>query len=232
MNENPEHIGIILDGNRRFAKRLMLEPWKGHELGFEKLKKLFGWCKELDIKEITLYCFSMQNFNRPKKEFDYLMNIFEKAFNEILTNDDIHKDKIKVNVIGRYYLLPEKVQKAIKKAVDATKNYNDYNINIALAYGGREELVDAVKKIAEKVKNKKIDIDNINEKTFAENLYLDTEPDLIIRTGGEQRTSNFLPWQSIYSEWFFLEKTWPEFEKQDLIEVIEEYKQRQRRFGK
>jgi len=232
MNRNPEHIGIILDGNRRFAKRLMLQPWKGHELGFEKLKKLFKWCKELDIKEITLYCFSMQNFNRPKKEFDYLMNLFEKGFNEVLTNKDIHKDKIKINIIGRHYLFPEKVQKQIKKVIELTKDYNNYKINIAIAYGGREEIIDAVKKIAEKVKNKELDIKNINEETFSENLYLNSNPDLIIRTGGDRRTSNFLPWQSIYSEWFFLEKTWPEFEKQDLINVIEEYKNRKRRFGK
>lgn len=232
MGKNPEHIGIILDGNRRFAKRLNLNPWKGHELGFEKLKKLFKWCKELEIKEITLYCFSMQNFNRPKKEFDYLMDLFEKGFNEVSTNEDIHKYKIRVNVIGRHYLFPEKVQEKIKKVIDLTKDYNDYRINIALAYGGREEIIDAVKKVAEKVKDKELDIDDINEKTFAKNLYLDREPDLIIRTGGEKRTSNFLPWQSIYSEWVFLEKTWPEFEKEDLIKVIEEYKQRQRRFGK
>ena len=232
MNKNLEHIGIILDGNRRFAKRLMLEPWKGHELGFEKLKKLFKWCKELEVKEITLYCFSMQNFNRPKKEFDYLMNLFEKGFNEVSTNEDIHKDKIRINVIGRHCLFPEKVQTSIKKAVDATKNYNDYKVNIALAYGGREEIVDAVKKVAEKVKNKELDIKDINEETFSENLYLNTEPDLIIRTGGDRRTSNFLPWQSIYSEWFFLEKVWPEFEKEDLIKVIDEYKNRDRRFGK
>jgi len=232
MNRNPEHIGIILDGNRRFAKRLMLQPWKGHELGFEKLKKLFKWCKELDIKEITLYCFSMQNFNRPKKEFDYLMSLFEKGFNEVLTNKDIHKDKIKINIIGRHYLFPEKVQKQIKKVIELTKDYNNYKINIAIAYGGREEIIDAVKKIAEKVKNKELDIKNINEETFSENLYLNSNPDLIIRTGGDRRTSNFLPWQSIYSEWFFLEKTWPEFEKQDLINVIEEYKNRKRRFGK
>ena len=232
MGKNPEHIGIILDGNRRFAKRLMLEPWKGHELGFEKLKKLFKWCKELNIKKTTLYCFSMQNFNRPKKEFDYLMNLFEKGFNEVSTNEDVHKYKIKINVIGRHYLFPEKVQKAIKKAVDATKNYNNYKVNIALAYGGREEIVDAVKKVAEKVKNKELEIKDINEETFSENLYLNTEPDLIIRTGGDRRTSNFLPWQSIYSEWFFLDKTWPEFEKEDLIKAIEEYKNRERRFGK
>jgi len=232
MNKNPKHIAIILDGNRRFAKRLMLEPWKGHELGFEKLKKVFKWCKELDIKEITLYCFSMQNFNRPKKEFDYLMDLFEKGFNEVSTNEYIHKDKIKVNVIGRYYLLPEKVQEKIKKVIDLTKDYNDYKINIALAYGGREEIIDAVKKVAEKIENKELETKNINEETFSENLYLNTEPDLIIRTGGEKRTSNFLPWQSIYSEWFFLEKAWPEFEKEDIVKVINEYKNRERRFGK
>ncbi|PIZ53826.1 di-trans,poly-cis-decaprenylcistransferase [Candidatus Woesearchaeota archaeon CG_4_10_14_0_2_um_filter_33_10] len=160
------------------------------------------------------------------------MNLFEKGFNEISTNEDIHKYKIKINIIGRHYLFPKKVQEKIKKVIDITKDYNNYKINIALAYGGREEILDAVKKVAEKIKNKELDIKDVNEYTFAENLYMNTEPDLIIRTGGDRRTSNFLPWQSIYSEWFFLEKMWPEFEKEDLVKVIEEYKQRQRRFGK
>ena len=232
MNKNPEHIGIILDGNRRFAKRLNLNPWKGHEFGYEKIRKFLNWCRELDIKEITLYCFSMQNFNRPKKEFDYIMSVFEKAFKDLLKDKDVHTYKVRINFIGRCYLLPKNIQKLIKKAVDLTKDYDNYRVNIAIAYGGREEIIDAVKKIAEKINNKKLKITEINEKTFAENLYLDREPDLIIRTGGDRRTSNFLPWQSIYSEWFFLEKMWSEFEKQDFINVIEEYKKRDRRFGK
>jgi len=232
MTENPKHIGIILDGNRRFAKRLMLEPWKGHELGFEKLKNLFQWCKELDIREMTLYCFSMQNFNRPKKEFDFLMDIFEKAGNEAAVNEDVHKNKIRVKTIGRTHLFPEKVQKALKKVEDSTQNYSDYKINLALAYGGREEIVDAVKKLGRDIEDRKIKPEELNQETFSKFLYMDSNPDLIIRTGGDHRTSNFLAWQSTYSEWFFLEKFWPEFEKQDLIQVIEDYKNRERRFGK
>lgn len=232
MNKVPKHIGIILDGNRRFAKRLMLKPWKGHELGFEKFKKLFKWCKELEIKELTLYCFSMQNFNRPKIEFDFLMDIFEKAFNEVLTNEDIHKNKIRINVIGRWHLLPEKVNGAIKKAMDATRSYDGYVINVALAYGGREEIVDTVKKIGRLIEEGKISDKEIDEELIGKNLYMNDEPELIIRTGGDHRTSNFLIWQGNYSEWFFINKMWPEFEKEDLIKVIEEYWRRERRFGR
>jgi len=228
----PKHIGIILDGNRRFARRLMLEPWKGHELGFEKLKKLYQWCKELDIKELTLYCFSMQNFNRSKKEFDFLMDIFVKAGNDAVANEDVHKNKIKINAIGRWHLFPEKVQEAIKKGVEATKDYNDFTVNLALAYGGREEIVDGVKKLAADLKEGKINAEDIDEDKFSEYLYMNSEPDLIIRTGGVHRTSNFLAWQSIYSEWIFPEKFWPEFEKEDLIACIDEYMNRDRRFGK
>jgi tritrans,polycis-undecaprenyl-diphosphate synthase [geranylgeranyl-diphosphate specific] len=232
MSDTPKHIGIILDGNRRFAKTLNLSPWKGHEYGSKKLKNLLEWCRELGIKELTLYCFSMQNFNRPKREFDYLMKIFKETFNEIMENKDIDKYKIKINFIGRYNLFPDDVQDKIHKIIDKTKDYDSYKVNIALAYGGREEIIDAVKKIAEKVKNNEINTKEINEKIVQENLYLKSEPDLIIRTGGEKRTSNFLTWQSIYSEWFFIEKMWPEFEKQDLINIVYEFNKRERRFGK
>jgi len=230
----PKHIGIILDGNRRFAKKLMMKPWMGHEWGAQKVEKLFDWCKELGIKEITLYAFSIQNFNRPKEEFDYLMNIFKKEFNRLL-NDEIlklEKDKVRINFIGRIWKFPEDIQDIMKKLMYKTKDYNNYTINFAMAYGGREEVLDAVKRIGEKVKNGKLDINEINEEIFSENLYMDHEPDLIIRTGGEKRTSNFLIWQSWYSEWLFLEKTWPEFEKEDLIKAIEDFSQRERRFGK
>jgi tritrans,polycis-undecaprenyl-diphosphate synthase [geranylgeranyl-diphosphate specific] len=232
MEEKPKHIGIVLDGNRRFAKKLMMEPWKGHELGVEKLKQLFKWCKEFDIKEMTLYCFSIQNFNRPKREFEFLMDIFEKAANDAAANEDVHNNKIRINPVGRWDLFPEKVQEALKKVVEATKDYTDYVVNLAIAYGGREEIIDALKKIAPKIKNGEINAEDINEETFSDFLYLKNNPDLIIRTGGERRTSNFLPWQSTYSEWFFLEKTWPEFEKEDLAKVIEEFNKRQRRFGR
>lgn len=223
---DPRHIAIVLDGNRRFAKKLLLEPWKGHELGAKKLHNLFSWCKEIGIKEITLYCFSMQNFSRPKKEFDFLMNTFEKEFLDIADDKEVHENKVKINAIGRINLLPEKVQKAIADAQETTKNYSDFQVNFCLAYGGREEIIDAVKNIVSK------DIKEINEETINNNLYIKSSPDLIIRTGGEKRTSNFLIWQSNYSEWIFLEKTWPEFEKQDLLNAISEFKERERRFGK
>ncbi len=228
-----KHVGIILDGNRRFAKRLMLEPWKGHEYGAEKVKKLFEWCKELDINELTLYAFSMQNFNRPKQEFDFLMDLFVKMFDELAENDaEVHKNKVKIRFIGRTYLFPEKVQQGIKKLEEMTKNYSDYIVNFALAYGGREEIVDAVKRVGRLIEEGKITDEEITEDLISKNLYMADEPDLIIRTGGDKRTSNFLIWQSHYSEWFFIEKTWPEFEKEDFLQIIEEFKQRERRFGK
>ncbi|MBW2969356.1 di-trans,poly-cis-decaprenylcistransferase [Candidatus Woesearchaeota archaeon] len=234
MNKIPKHIGIILDGNRRFAKKLMLKPWKGHEWGKDKIEKLFEWCKEIGIKELTLYTFSVQNFNRPKNEFDYLMNLFNETFTELMTKEENKKklEQICVRFIGRTWMFPKEVQKSMKKLTENTKNNKPYTINFAMAYGGREELIDAVKKIADSVKKGELDVDTINEESFSKNLYLQSEPELIIRTGGDCRTSNFLIWQSHYSEWFFLEKTWPEFEKQDLISVINQFSKRERRFGK
>jgi len=229
-NKVPKHIGIVLDGNRRFAKRLMIKPWKGHEWGAKKVEKLFEWCKEFDIKELTLYAFSMQNFDRPKNEFDYLMNFFKEAFPKALK--DPRLDYIKVNFIGRIHLFPKDVQEAMYDLRDKTKNNGPYIFNFAMAYGGREEVIDAVKKISEQVKKGELDIDNINEETFSKNLYMKDEPELIIRTGGEKRTSNFLNFQAAYSEWIFLEEMWPEFEKEDFVKCLEEYANRKRRFGR
>ncbi len=229
----PKHIAIILDGNRRFAKRLMIKPWMGHEWGFKKVEKLFEWLSELKfIKELTLYAFSMQNFNRPKEEFDYLMKVFKDMCDRFSNDPKIMENSIRINFIGRTYLFPADLQEKMKNISEKTKNNDKYIINIALAYGGREEVIDAVKKVGEQIKKGKLDVDKINEEVFSKNLYMESEPDIIIRTGGDKRTSNFLIWQSSYSEWFFLEKTWPEFEKEDLLKVIEEYKQRERRFGK
>jgi tritrans,polycis-undecaprenyl-diphosphate synthase [geranylgeranyl-diphosphate specific] len=230
INENMErgqlkHLGIIIDGNRRFAKRLMLEPWRGHELGAEKIEKLLEWCKELGIKELTLYCFSLENFNRPKIEFDFLMKIFKKEFLKLKTDKRVHNNKIKIRFIGKRELFDNELQNLIKDLEEMTKDYNDYIINFALGYGGRQEIIEAVKKLVKSGKE-------INEENLQENLWLSDDIDLIIRTGGEKRTSNFLPWQSTYSEWTFLDKMWPEFEKQDLIDCINEFKERERRFGK
>lgn len=221
-----KHIGIILDGNRRYAKKMLKEPWKGHNLGAENVERLFDWCKDLKVRELTLYVFSMQNFKRDKKEVDYLMDLFCRFFDSEKIKEKIKDNKIKVNFIGRTHLLPQKVQDIIATLPPETIDHDGFKANFAMAYGGREEIIDGVNRIIkEKVKE-------VTEETFSQYLSLQSEPDLIIRTGGEKRTSNFLVWQSWYSEWFFIDKYWPEFEKEDLVKVLEEFNQRERRFGR
>jgi len=228
----PKHVAIILDGNRRFAKRLALDPKKGHEFGYEKIKESLDWCKDLGVNELTFYMFSMQNFNRPKDEFDYLMNLIRKGFDKFCDDKRVYEYKIRVNIIGRYNLLPKDVVEAVTKVMDDTKHNDKFTLNFALAYGGREELTDTMKKIAKKVADGQLKPEEISEKIVQENLYMTSEPDLIIRTGGDKRTSNFLMWQASYSEWFFIDKMWPEFTKEDLIQILKEFEQRERRFGK
>ena len=224
----PKHIGIILDGNRRFSKRLMKEPWKGHEYGAKKLESLFTWLKELDIKQLTLYVFSVENFNRPKFEFDHLMGLFRKEFSKYKDDSRIHDNKIRINFVGQLHLFPEDVQEKAKALMDATKDYNDYVVNFAFGYGGREEILDAIKKVVKKG----VDINNLSKEEFNSYLSISDEFDLVIRTGGDHRSSNFFPWQTTYAEWFFLDKMWPEFEKEDLLRVINQFENRDRRFGK
>lgn len=227
MNDTPQHIGIILDGNRRWAKSKGMMPWDGHKAGFDKLKNLFKWSKELGIKELSLYCFSIQNFDRDPKEIDFLMNIFERAAKDILKDKDVHEKKVGVRFIGRLGMLPERVQKAVKEAMEATKDYNSYIINFCVSYGGREEIIDGINKAI------KDGTRSVDENTFSKYLYIQSDPDLIIRTSGEYRLSNFLTWHSTYSELFFIEKHWPDFEKEDLVRIIDEFKEkRARRFGK
>ncbi len=228
----PNHIGIIMDGNRRFSRRLMMKPWKGHEWGAKKIKMLMEWCREFDVHELTLYTFSIQNFNRPKEEFNYLMDLFRTNFD--MMKDDSRMDEfgIRINVIGRLWMFPKDIQDKIRLVMEKTGKNKDYIINFAMAYGGREEVIDATRKIAEQVKYGKLNIDDINDETFSRNLYFSDEPDLIIRTGGERRSSNFLAYQSAYSEWIFLDKMWPEFSKSDFKSAIEDYMKRERRFGK
>ena len=231
MKSVPKHLGIIMDGNRRFAKRLMVKPWKGHEWGAKKLANVLKWCEEYDIKEITVYTFSIQNFERPKKEFDYLMENFNLNFDELKTDKRIYEKEIRVNIIGRISMFPKKIQEQMNEIMELTKNHDKYIINFAMAYGGKEEVIDAARKIAQKIKTGELDVEDINEEVFKNNLYLKSEPDLIIRTGGEKRSSNFLAFQSAYSEFIFLEKMWPEFEKEDFVYCLEEYNKRKRRFG-
>lgn len=226
--QKPQHIGIILDGNRRFAKRLLLEPWKGHEYGAKKVDAIFDWATELGIKEFTLYCLSVENIkSRPKNELDYLFRLFRKEFRE-MNREKIEKQGIKIKFIGNLSLLPKDLAEQCKDLEKQTEKNSNFTMNFALAYGGRQEIIEAVKKI---IKNK-ISPEEITEENFQKHLWLASQPDLIIRTGGEKRTSNFMPWQTIYSEWFFLDKFWPEFEKQDLIACISDFQNRKRNFGK
>ena len=229
MARVPRHIAIVLDGNRRFAKRLMIKPWMGHEWGSKKVEQVYVWCQELGIKEITLYAMSIQNFNRPKEEFDYLMDLIKESFENL--KKDPRANKIRINFIGRISMFPKDIQKIMKDLMEKTKNNTDHIINFAMAYGGREEVIDAITKMAKEVEKGTLDVAKINEKSFSSYLYTESEPELIIRTGGEKRTSNFLIWQSHYSEWIFVEKMWPEFTKEDFVECINEYTERQRRFG-
>jgi tritrans,polycis-undecaprenyl-diphosphate synthase [geranylgeranyl-diphosphate specific] len=231
MNEGPKHIAFIFDGNRRWARAKGMPPWEGHRVGFKKVEDLLKWSRDLGVKEISMYCFSIQNFERPPEEVKFLMDMFEKVAKDSLKNKEIHKNEVRVRFIGRFDMLPERVQKPAKELMDATKNYNNYFVNFCMAYGGREEIVDGINKAIRDAKEGKIN--DVNEKNFKDYLQLKDEPEIVIRTSGEHRISNFLPWQTIYSELFFLDKHWPDFSKEDLVNVIDEFKEkRNRRFGK
>ena len=233
MDKNiPHHIGIIMDGNRRFAKKLMKEPWKGHEWGAKKVRSLLEWCKDAGIKEITLYTLSLDNFNRPKKEFNMLIKLFEKELNDPEFHKDIHDNRIKINFIGHTERLPKNIQESITKIMKATKGYKDYKINFAIAYSGRKEIIDAIQEIASLTAKGKIKIKDIDTKLLSSHLSLKDEPDMIIRSGGEKRLSDFLIWQSAYSELFFIDTLWPELEEKEFIKCIKEFSERKRRFGR
>jgi len=230
-----EHIAIILDGNRRWANEKALNPWFGHERGAEKVEKLLDWCLKLDVKSITLYAFSTENFMRSTPEVKEIMHIMEEEFRKILTDERIHKDKVRVKVIGRVNLLPESLRQLIADAEKATQEYNEHFLNIALAYGGRAEIVDAARKIAEKAREGKLNPEKVDEQLFEQYLYTSympkQDPDLIIRTSGEERLSGFLLWQSAYSELCFLDVFWPDFRVIDLLRAVRTFQKRKRRYG-
>jgi tritrans,polycis-undecaprenyl-diphosphate synthase [geranylgeranyl-diphosphate specific] len=221
------HIGIILDGNRRWARKRLWKPWEGHNKGFEKLKKLLGWILELSIKETSLYCFSIQNFTRPEKEKKHLFDIFRREIDNLINDLRVDENKIKIRFIGRISLFPEDIQQKMCKLMEKTKNYDKFIINFAMAYGGREEIIDTVNKLL-KANKKEITLEE-----FQKEMWVPENLDIVIRTSGEHRLSNFFPFQSTYAELFFLEKHWPDFEKEDLVNVLNEFEEkRQRRFGK
>ena len=231
----PEHIAIILDGNRRWAFGKALEPWFGHEKGAEKVEQLLDWCLKLGVKSITLYAFSTENFFRSRSEIEEIMRISTEEFQKILTDERIHRNKVCVKIIGRVNLLPKALQELIMKVEKATQDYDEHFLNIALAYGGRAEIVDAARKIAEKVHGGELNPGKIDEKVFESFLYTShmskQDPDLIIRTSGEERLSGFLLWQSAYSELCFLDVYWPDFRLIDLLRAVRTFQRRKRRFG-
>lgn len=232
----PEHIAIVLDGNRRWASKRLLNQWVGHEYGAEKARNLLEWCLEINVKSITLYAFSTENFQRSPQEVNEIMRIAEKKLREVLTNENIHKHKVRVKAIGRLRLLPEKIQELVKKVEESTKNYSEHFLNLALAYGGRAEIIDATRKIAKKVRTGELSPEEIDERVFERHLYTShmskQDPDLIIRTSGEERLSGFLLYQCAYSELYFLDVFWPAFRRIDLLRAVRFYQQRKRRFGR
>ncbi len=230
----PKHIAVIMDGNRRFAEMFGLHPTKGHEMGKDKLEEVMDWCIEIGVKILTVYAFSTENLYRPKEEVDTLMAMFAENFRKVADDKRIHKNRIRIRVIGQRELLPKEVQEAIAYAEERTRNYDSYFYNIAVAYGGREEIVQAIRKIARDVKEGKLDIDDITQETFSKYLYTSEfpDPDLVLRTSGEERISNFLLWQLAYSELYFTDVYWPGFRKIDFLRAIRSYQMRQRRFGR
>ncbi len=230
----PQHVAIIMDGNRRLAERFGIRPWEGHRMGAEKVEDVLDWCLDLGIKTVTAYAFSTENFNRPKEEIERLFDLFEEYFNKVAEDKRIHKNKTRVKAIGRVERFPKRVRDAIKRAEAATKDYDNMQLNLAVAYGGRQEVLDAVKKIAEKVREGSLELGSINEETISKNLYTNglPDPDLIIRTSGEERISGFLLWQSAYSEFYFCESFWPGFRKIDFLRAVRTFQQRKRRFGR
>lgn len=230
----PKHVGVIMDGNRRFARRLGLEPVAGHLIGREKLEDLLDWCLEIDIRVLTVYAFSTENFSRAPDEVELLMELFEENYDRLAKDERVHKHRIRVRTLGRTDLLPESVQAAARRAEEATQDYDDYFFNVAVAYGGREEVIQAVRRVAREVREEGLDPEQITEQYFGSRLYTNglPDPDLVLRTSGEERVSNFLLWQAAYSELYFADVFWPALRKKDFLHAIRSYQRRRRRYGK
>ena len=230
----PKHVAIIMDGNRRYSKiQGNMDVIKGHEIGVDTLERVLDWVIELGIEIITVYAFSTENFNRPPEEVEGLMDLFVKNFKRLVNHEKIHKNEVRVKVVGKTELLPENVREAIEEAEQATAHYNKRLFNLAIGYDGRLEIVDSIKKIVDDVEDGKISKEDIDEELVSKNLYTEglDDPNLIIRTSGEERLSGFLLWQSSYSELYFCDSLWPELRKVDFLRAMRAYQQRERRFG-
>jgi undecaprenyl diphosphate synthase len=228
----PKHLAIIMDGNGRWAKQKGLLRALGHESGTKSVKENIKSCAKLGIENLTLYAFSTENWNRPKLEIDTLMKILIRSLKKELKT--LQDNNIKLNAIGNLEKLPKSAQNELLDVIDKTKDNNRMTLTLALSYGSREELVNAVRNISDKVKNNIISIESIDDSIINEHLYTRNLPevDLLIRTSGEHRISNFLLWQIAYAELYFTDILWPDFKEQDLYEAIISYQKRERRFGK
>lgn len=232
----PGHVAIILDGNRRWARYNFLDTERGHQHGADTAEDLLNWIHDLGIRITTLYILSTENLERKDDELDNIYKLLDIKLNKLYNDERIHKRQMKIKAIGDRHKLPRNLQEILGRLEEATAEYNKMFLNIAIAYGGQRELVDAVKKIASMAKNGQIQVEDINEKTIEASLYTShlpqAAPDLILRTSGEKRLSGFLIWQSAYSELMFMDVFWPEFRKIDLMRAIRTYQRRKRRYGR
>ena len=228
----PKHIAIIMDGNGRWAKKRNQSRDYGHKAGKESVNKIVEACAELGIKNLTLFAFSTENWNRPKLEIDFLMKLLLLSLNKELKS--LNKNNIRFKTIGNLEKLPKKVTSYLNKVTKETQDNTRMTLTLALNYGAREEIVNAIQVIGDKVKNNLISLKNIDESVINQHLYTHYLPDvdLLIRTSGEKRISNFLLWQIAYAELYFTKKLWPDFSKEDLYKAIVNYQKRERRFGK
>lgn len=230
----PNHVGLIMDGNRRYAASKGLPTYLGHEMGMKKAEELLEWANEIGIKIVTLYAFSTENFKRDSEEVNYIMTMLEQKFKEAANNKKIIDNKVRVKAIGNISMLPENVKQAIEEGESATENFDNMTLNICVAYGGRMEIIEAIKGILDSCNGGTIDPEEIDAKLLSENLFTKglPDPEIIIRTGGEVRLSNFLLFQSAYSELFFLNVYFPLIRKIDFLRVIRDFQRRNRRFGR
>lgn len=235
-DEIPSHIGIILDGNRRWAQIQGLAQELGHEEGANRAEELLDWCHELGIKTVTLYVLSTENLDRSTEELRELFDLIEARLRRLLSDERIMRYKVNVRAIGHLGLLPKSIIDLLEAIEKRTAGFSDHYLNIAVAYGGRAEITDVVRSIAQDVNNGRLSPDSITEDTVSKRLYTsylpNQEPDLIIRTSGEERMSGFLLWQGAYSELVFVDVFWPAFRFIDLLRAVRTYQKRRRRYGK
>ena len=234
-SELPKHVGVILDGNRRWGSARYGDRLNGHIYGARTGEDFLEWCLDLGIRTVTLYVFSTENFRRPQEEVATILRIIEDEARKLITDPRIHDNKVHVKAIGRLELLPESLRAVFAEVEEVTTKYNEHYLNIAVAYGGRAEIVDAAKRIIGEVQSGDLDGDSVDEDVFTKYLYTshlpNPYPELIIRTSGEERLSGFLIWQAAYSEFIFLDVYWPEFRRIDLLRAVRTYQRRKRRFG-